>query len=151
MWAEVDDEGYHHQMVGSIVGHQKDGTAVKIGDENICDIDVECLRKEIAVVPQDSVLFHNTIKHNINYGDLKATEEAVINAAKMAEIHHSILVNVITFFKDKSVYIVLQCVICCRLGRKGTTPKLENEASNCPVVKNSELASLGPFSRILLF
>ena len=67
--------------------------AVKIGDENICDIDVECLRKEIAVVPQDSVLFHNTIKHNINYGNLNANEDDVILAAKMAEIHDSIQVK----------------------------------------------------------
>ena len=67
--------------------------AVKIGDENICDIDVECLRKEIAVVPQDSVLFHNTIKHNINYGNLNANEDDVISAAKMAEIHDSIQVK----------------------------------------------------------
>lgn len=112
---------------------------IKIGNNPIQDLNLDCLRKHIAIVPQDSVLFHNTIKHNINYGDLKATEEAVINAAKMAEIHHSILVSVIIFFKDKSVYIiVLQFVICCRLGRKDTTPKLENEASNCPVVKNSE-------------
>ena len=66
---------------------------VKIGDENICDIDVECLRKEIAVVPQDSVLFHNTIKHNINYGNLNANEDDVILAAKMAEIHDSIQVK----------------------------------------------------------
>ena len=67
--------------------------AVKIGDENIRDIDVECLRKEIAIVPQDSVLFHNTIKHNINYGNLNANEDAVILAAKMAEIHDSIQVK----------------------------------------------------------
>ena len=67
--------------------------AVKIGDGNICNIDVECLRKEIAVVPQDSVLFHNTIKHNINYGNLNANEDDVILAAKMAEIHDSIQVK----------------------------------------------------------
>ena len=70
--------------------------AIKIGDDNIHDIDVECLRKEIAIVPQDSVLFHNTIKHNINYGDLTASEEAVKQAAKMAEIHDSI--QVCTYF-----------------------------------------------------
>ena len=67
--------------------------AIKIGDDKIHDIDLDCLRKEIAIVPQDSVLFHNTIKHNINYGDLGASEDAVMQAAKMAEIHDSILVR----------------------------------------------------------
>lgn len=39
---------------------------------------------------QDSVLFHNTIHHNIQYGDVSATNEQVIAAAKMADIHHAI-------------------------------------------------------------
>merc|ERR1712029_797257 len=64
---------------------------IKIGINPIQDLNLDWLRKHIAIVPQDSVLFHNTIKHNINYGDLRATEEAVINAAQMAEIQHSIL------------------------------------------------------------
>jgi len=65
--------------------------SVRIGDYDIRDINVDCLRKEIAIVPQDSVLFHNTIKHNINYGNLEANEDAVMQSAKMAEIHDSIL------------------------------------------------------------
>ena len=77
---------------------------IKIGNNPIQDLNLDCLRKHIAIVPQDSVLFHNTIKHNINYGDLRATEEAVINAAQMAEIHHSILVSITISFNDKSMY-----------------------------------------------
>lgn len=42
-------------------------------------------------MPQDSVLFHDTIKHNLHYGDLSASEEKVIEAAKLAEIHDSII------------------------------------------------------------
>merc|ERR1719420_31706 len=64
---------------------------IKIGINPIQDLNLDCLRKHIAIVPQDSVLFHNTILHNINYGNLEASEEAVIEAAKMAEIHDSIL------------------------------------------------------------
>ena len=66
--------------------------SIKIGNNNIQDVDVQCLRKEIAIVPQDSVLFHNTIKHNIHYGNLNASEDCVVKAAKMAEIHDSIQV-----------------------------------------------------------
>ena len=64
---------------------------IRIGGHDINSIDLVCLRQHIAIVPQDSVLFHNTIKHNINYGNLNATEDQVINAAQMAEIHKSIL------------------------------------------------------------
>lgn len=39
---------------------------------------------------QDSVLFHDTIFHNIQYGDLNASKEQVLNAAKMADIHDAI-------------------------------------------------------------
>ena len=48
-----------------------------IGDQNISAVDIESLRKAIAIVPQDSVLFHNTIKHNIAYGKLSASDDQV--------------------------------------------------------------------------
>ena len=76
---------------------------IKIGHNQIQDLNLDCLRKQIAIVPQDSVLFHNTIKHNINYGNLEATEEAVINAAQMAEIHQSILVSIKTKLIFKTI------------------------------------------------
>jgi len=64
---------------------------IRIGGQEIDKVDLESLRKEISVVPQDSVLFHNTIRHNIAYGNLAAKEEEVFEAAKMAELHDSIL------------------------------------------------------------
>merc|ERR1712062_216287 len=54
-------------------------------------VDLEFIRKHISIVPQDTVLFHNTIKHNINYGNLEASEDQVIKAAQMAELHKAIL------------------------------------------------------------
>ena len=66
---------------------------IKIGDHDIDSVDMDCLRKHIAIVPQDSVLFHNSIFHNINYGNLQASNDQVIQAAKMAELHDSILVR----------------------------------------------------------
>ncbi len=45
----------------------------------------------MCLILQDSVLFHNNIFYNINYGDVNATEEDVYNAAQMADIHQSIL------------------------------------------------------------
>ncbi|CAH1997922.1 unnamed protein product [Acanthoscelides obtectus] len=64
---------------------------ILIGNQDIREVDIESLRRSIAIVPQDSVLFHDTIKHNLHYGDLNASEDDVIRAAKMAEIHDSII------------------------------------------------------------
>eukprot|EP00092_Neocalanus_flemingeri_P098042 GFUD01125027.1.p1 GENE.GFUD01125027.1~~GFUD01125027.1.p1 ORF type:complete len:689 (-),score=208.35 GFUD01125027.1:471-2537(-) len=64
---------------------------IKIGGQPIEKVDLLSLRKQISVVPQDSTLFHNTIRHNIAYGNLQAAEKEVFEAAKMAELHESIL------------------------------------------------------------
>ncbi|KAL1491431.1 hypothetical protein ABEB36_012031 [Hypothenemus hampei] len=64
---------------------------ILIGGQNIKEVDLDSLRKSISIVPQDSVLFHDTILHNLRYGDLNASRDEVIQAAKMAEIHDSII------------------------------------------------------------
>lgn len=52
---------------------------------------MDSLRRAIAIVPQDSVLFHDSINHNIKYGNLSKNQEDVENAARMAELHDSII------------------------------------------------------------
>jgi len=64
---------------------------VRISGQNVRDVDVESLRRQIGIVPQDTVLFHDTILYNIHYGDLTKTEEDVYEAAKMANVHDTIL------------------------------------------------------------
>ncbi|KAK9869810.1 hypothetical protein WA026_003540 [Henosepilachna vigintioctopunctata] len=63
---------------------------ILIGNQDIRDVDLDSLRRSISIVPQDSILFHDTIRHNLHYGDLTATENDIINASKMAEIHDTI-------------------------------------------------------------
>ncbi|XP_050073986.1 iron-sulfur clusters transporter ABCB7, mitochondrial [Anopheles maculipalpis] len=63
---------------------------ILINGQNIRDVDLQSLRRAIAVVPQDSVLFHDTIRHNIHYGDLSKSQEELENAARMADLHESI-------------------------------------------------------------
>jgi ABC-type transport system involved in Fe-S cluster assembly fused permease/ATPase subunit len=48
------------------------------------------IQRAMAVVPQDTVLFHESIFYNIHYGNLQATPEQVYEAAKRAEIHDAI-------------------------------------------------------------
>lgn len=54
-------------------------------------ITLKSLRKQIGVVQQDVFLFAGTIKENISYGKIGATDEEIIAAAKKAEIHEDIL------------------------------------------------------------
>jgi len=63
---------------------------ILVGDQNINKVDLESLRRAIAIVPQDSVLFHDTILYNLHYGNLLKNEEDVYAAARMAELHDSI-------------------------------------------------------------
>ena len=60
---------------------------VYINNININKISQESLRKMIGVVPQDTVLFNDTIYYNIAYGNTDASKEEVIIAAKNADIH----------------------------------------------------------------
>nr|XP_008194673.1 PREDICTED: ATP-binding cassette sub-family B member 6, mitochondrial isoform X2 [Tribolium castaneum] len=65
--------------------------SVIIDGQNIKTVTQESLRRAIGVVPQDTVLFNNTIRYNIKYGRLTATDADVIEAARGADIHDRIL------------------------------------------------------------
>ena len=58
---------------------------------DIKDIKLKSLRKQIGIVQQDVFLFAGTIKENIAYGKPNATDEEIIEAAKLSEIHEDIL------------------------------------------------------------
>ncbi|XP_017574300.1 ATP-binding cassette sub-family B member 7, mitochondrial isoform X1 [Pygocentrus nattereri] len=64
---------------------------IYIANQNIRDVSLESLRKALGVVPQDAVLFHNTIYYNLQYGNINATPEDVYRVAKLAGIHDAIL------------------------------------------------------------
>lgn len=64
---------------------------IKIDGQDIQDITLESLRKNIGIVQQDIYLFNASIRDNILYGRLDATEEEVIEAAKRANIHDYIM------------------------------------------------------------
>ncbi len=60
---------------------------VLIDGVDIRDVTVESLRKQIAIVTQETILFNDTVRNNIAYGSLERSEEEVVNAAKAANAH----------------------------------------------------------------
>ena len=63
---------------------------ILVGDKDIRDVSLESLRQSMAVVPQDCVLFHDTIMHNISYGRLSASQDEVMQAIRLADLEESI-------------------------------------------------------------
>lgn len=57
-----------------------------IDDQNLQDVTRASLRKAIGIVPQDTVLFNDTIGYNIAYGNPSASPEEVQEAARAAQI-----------------------------------------------------------------
>lgn len=65
--------------------------SILIDQQNIADVQQESLRANIGMVTQDTSLLHRSIRDNLLYGRPGATEEEMINAAKLAEAHEFIL------------------------------------------------------------
>lgn len=61
--------------------------SICIDDQDIRQVTQHSLRRTIGVVPQDTVLFNDTIYHNIAYGRTDASFDEVVEAAKQAHIH----------------------------------------------------------------
>ncbi|MFH0906680.1 MAG: ABC transporter ATP-binding protein [bacterium] len=60
---------------------------ILIDGQDISKVNLESLRKNIAIVPQEVTLFNDTIKNNIRYGRSKAFDRDIIEAAKAANVH----------------------------------------------------------------
>jgi ATP-binding cassette subfamily B protein len=65
--------------------------AIRIDGQDLRDVTQESLRQAIGVVPQDTILFNDTIRYNIGYGRPGASDEQIEAAARAAQIHDFIL------------------------------------------------------------
>ena len=63
---------------------------IKIDDKDLVDYDIYHLRKNMSIVTQDPFLFSDSIKNNIKFGKEDATDEEIIEAAKMAVVNDTI-------------------------------------------------------------
>lgn len=67
------------------------GGAIRIDGQDIRDVDLYSLRDRIGIVPQNPILFDDTIINNVRYGRITATDEEVYDACRAACIHDKIM------------------------------------------------------------
>jgi ABC-type transport system involved in Fe-S cluster assembly fused permease/ATPase subunit len=91
--ALVGHSGSGKSTVGRLLFRFYDvsGGSIRIDGQDLRDVTQTSLHAQIGVVPQDTVLFNDTIRYNIAYGRDNATEADVVAAAKAARIHEFIL------------------------------------------------------------
>ena len=87
--AIVGSSGSGKSTIGRLLFRFYDvtGGALLIDDQDVRHITQDSLHAQIGVVPQDTVLFNDTVHYNIAYGRPDAGEDAIIAAAKAAKIH----------------------------------------------------------------
>jgi ATP-binding cassette subfamily B protein len=93
MLAIVGPTGSGKSTIGRLLFRFYDvsGGALRIDGQDVRDVTQESLHAAIGVVPQDTVLFNDTIRYNIAYGLDGATQEQIEDAARSAQIHNFIM------------------------------------------------------------
>uniref|UniRef100_A0A914X1H2 ATP-binding cassette sub-family B member 6 n=1 Tax=Plectus sambesii TaxID=2011161 RepID=A0A914X1H2_9BILA len=71
--------------------YDPDSGQILYDGQDITKVKQKSLRRHLGVVPQDTVLFNDTVSYNIRYGRVDASEEEMIEAAKAADIHKTII------------------------------------------------------------
>lgn len=91
--ALVGPSGAGKSTVFNLIPRFYDPTSgsVRIDQHDIRSVTQRSLRQQIGIVPQETILFGGTIRENIAYGRLNATEDEIIAAAKAANAHDFIL------------------------------------------------------------
>ena len=67
------------------------GGSIQVDGHDVKDITIDSLRRHIGVVPQDTVLFNESLMYNLKYANVNATDEEVFEACRAASIHEKIL------------------------------------------------------------
>src|SRR6185437_13547695 len=70
---------------------EPDAGQILLSGTPVSDMDLASLRRSIAVVPQDTILFNDTIAYNIGFGKAGSTQEDIEEAARLAHLHDFIV------------------------------------------------------------
>ena len=71
--------------------YDPDEGQMKLDGYDLKELDLECLRSFIGIVPQETILFSGSLRDNIAYGNLEADDEAIMEAARAANAHNFIM------------------------------------------------------------
>ena len=93
MIAFVGPSGAGKSTIANLLPRFYDVTAgaIRIDGHDIRDVTMESLRSQIGLVPQETMLFSTTVRENIRYGRLDASDDEVVEAAKAANAHDFIM------------------------------------------------------------
>ncbi|MCR5559327.1 ABC transporter ATP-binding protein [Schwartzia sp. (in: firmicutes)] len=93
MIAFVGPSGAGKSTVANLIPRFYDvtGGAIRIDGQDVRDVTMSSLREQIGIVPQETMLFSTTVRENIRYGRLDASDEEIIQAAKDANAHDFIM------------------------------------------------------------
>ncbi len=93
MIAFVGPSGAGKSTIANLIPRFYDVTSgtIKIDGYDIRDVTLASLRGQIGMVPQETMLFSQTVRENIRYGRLDATDEEIVEAAKDANAHEFIM------------------------------------------------------------
>jgi ATP-binding cassette, subfamily B, multidrug efflux pump len=91
--AIIGRTGSGKSTILSLISRLYDPTSGKItiDDTNLVEVNLDSLRNDVGVVPQDAFLFSDSIKNNIKFGKENASNDEVIAAAKNADVHDNII------------------------------------------------------------
>ena len=67
------------------------GGSIQVDGHDVKDVTIDSLRRHIGVVPQDTVLFNESLMYNLKYANVNATDQEVYDACRAASIHEKIL------------------------------------------------------------
>lgn len=70
---------------------QLNAGSISVDNQNISHFNIDSLREQISVIPQDILLFHRNILENIRYGQSHASNEAVFEASQLANLHEFVM------------------------------------------------------------
>lgn len=111
--------------------------SILIGGQDIRRVQLSSLRQAISCIPQDIVLFNNTIEYNIRYGRIDATKKEIETAAKAAYIHDTIIQQ----FPDGYETIVGERGIMLSGGEKQRIAIARAILKNAPILVCDEMSS----------
>lgn len=116
--------------------YDPDSGRITIDGQDIKRVSQKSLRKAIGVVPQEAILFNNSIGYNIHYGQLNAREEKVIQAAKIAKLDvfiRSLKMGMKTIVGQRGVKLSRgekQCISIARMILKNSPILIFDEATS---------------------